>query len=71
MARYRSTKPYWIKAKYAGECSRCKKTINRNEDALYFSSTRTMLCSGEDCGKQHDRDMAADDFDQAQYQSQY
>jgi hypothetical protein len=28
-----------------------------------------MLCNGEDCGKQHDRDMAAAEFDEAQYSS--
>jgi hypothetical protein len=67
MGRYRSTAPYWLTVKYAGECSRCKAKISKGEQALYFSSSRTMLCKGEDCGKQHDRDMAAADFDEAVY----
>jgi hypothetical protein len=71
MGRYRSTKPFWLTVKYAGECSRCKAKLNKGDTALYFSSTRTMLCNGEDCGKQHDRDMAAAEFDEAQYSSGY
>jgi hypothetical protein len=48
-------------------CSRCKAKIAKGEQAMYFSSARTMLCKGEDCGKQHERDMAAADFDEAVY----
>ena len=67
MGRFKSTRPYWITAKYAGECSRCKAKIPAKADALYFPSTRTMLCDGENCGKQHQRDMAAADFDESMY----
>jgi hypothetical protein len=66
--RYRSSNPYPITARFAGKCSRCKAAIAKGSPALYFPSDRSMLCDGDDCGRQHQRDLAADDFDQAQYQ---
>jgi hypothetical protein len=64
MARFKSSKPYWIDVKWAQECSRCNKTIARHESAFYYPATRTILCNGEDCGKKESAALEADDFDQ-------
>jgi len=58
-----NTTPYWIKTKFGGKCSRCGFGVKKGEDALYFPATRTIMCAGDGCGKQHERDMHAEDFD--------
>ena len=65
--RYRSAAPFWLKTKFGGSCSRCKLGIKKGEDALYFPPSKTLLCSGESCGKQHQRDMDANAFDEQMY----
>ena len=59
----RNNTPYWLKTKFGGKCSRCGLGIKKGEDALYFPSTKTLLCARDPCGKQHERDMRAEDFD--------
>lgn len=59
--------PHWIIARYGGVCTHCKLGIKKGENALYFPASRTMLCSGQECGKQYERDAAANAFDEAMY----
>ncbi len=60
--------PRWITARFDSTCvnSKCAKPIRKGDDILFDG---TAQC--KECGEQHQRDIAADDFDQAQYQSQY
>lgn len=67
----RSTSPYWIKTRYGGKCERCKLGIKKGEDALYYPASKTMLCAGQDCGRQEQRDMDANKFDEAMYSGQW
>ena len=75
MGRFKSTRPYWLTVKYGGECSRCKRKIIKGERAFYYphgtGGTSTLLCSNDGCGFQASRDLAADDFDQAQMSGSY
>ncbi len=70
MARLRSTAPYWLKAIYGGICSRCQGPVKKGEDILYFPQTKRLLCAGDSCGRQHQRDMDANAFDEAMYNYQ-
>ena len=63
----RSNAPYWLRTKYGGVCSHCKLGIKKGEEALYFPATKTLLCAGQECGRQHQRDMDANAFDEAMY----
>jgi hypothetical protein len=63
----RNNAPYWIKTRYGGKCNRCKLGIKKDEEALYYPATKTMLCAGQDCGRQEQRDMEANAFDEAMY----
>lgn len=56
--------PRWLDARYAGACAACSAPVKRGDPALYFPTTRSIHC--KPCGEQHDRNVAADDFDQAQ-----
>ena len=63
----RSSAPYWLTTRYGGQCSRCKLGIKKGEDALYYPASRTMLCAGQNCGRQEQRDMDANRQDEAMY----
>ncbi len=65
--RRRNNAPYWITVKYAGVCSRCKLPIKKGESALYYPAGKTMLCNGNCCGKQEQRDMDANRQDEEVY----
>jgi hypothetical protein len=69
MAHY-SRNPYWITARFSSHCT-CGADIRRGDRAFYYPSTKATLCSKDTCGKQAERDLAADDFDAAVYASQY
>jgi hypothetical protein len=58
-------------AKFASECAKCGTRIAKGQPICYDPSKRAAQCMGDSCGAQWQRDIAADDFDQAQYQSQY
>lgn len=64
-------KPGWITARFISKCSRCGRRIVKGERIFYYPADKTALCSDDGCGQQAQRDIAADDFDQAQYDSQY
>ena len=70
MQRTRSTRPFWMTSKFGGSCSRCKLGIKKGEQIFYYPANRTVLCAGDGCGKQAERDLQADDFDQAMYSYQ-
>jgi hypothetical protein len=57
-------------SKFGGSCSRCKLGIKKGEQIFYYPANRTVLCAGDGCGKQAERDLQADDFDQAMYSYQ-
>jgi hypothetical protein len=61
-----SGRPFWMVAKFGGVCSSCKLGIKKGESIYYYPATKTVLCSGDGCGKQAERDLAANDFDLAQ-----
>lgn len=60
----RNTAPYWLTTRYGGKCSRCGFGIKKGETALYYPATKTLLCAGDGCGKQEQRDMDAARFDE-------
>ena len=70
MGKFRSTRPFWMTSKFGGVCSRCQEPIKKGEQIFYYPADRTVLCAGDNCGKQAERDLAADDFDQAMYSYQ-
>lgn len=55
--------PLWISAKFASECPQCHVAILKGNRILYFPSHRHAIC--ESCGRQYERDLAADNFDAA------
>ena len=60
----RSNAPYWLITRYGGKCSSCGFGIKKGEDALYFPATRTVMCAGDGCGKEHQRRMDAERQDE-------
>ncbi len=66
MGRFvRSTRPYWLKSKFGGKCSKCGFGIKKGEDIFYYPATKTVFCAGDGCGKKEAAALASDDFDQA------
>jgi hypothetical protein len=61
----RSLSPYWITARYSSNCSQCKAPTRKGEQIFYYPNNRTVLCSGEDCGKKASREFEANQFDEA------
>ena len=66
MNNRRSSRPFWLKTRFGGKCSRCGLGIKKGEDAFYYPADRSILCARDPCGKQAERDLHADDFDIAQ-----
>ena len=71
MRNHRDTRPRWLSTRYAGTCARCGRAIPKGENALYFPADKKVLCAGENCGAQQQRDNDAAAFDEMQYNSQY
>ena len=69
----RSYAPYWIKARYGGQCSnpQCLRGIKKGEDILYYPATKKVLCCYEPCGQQAQRDMDAERQDEETYHYGY
>lgn len=67
MRPLRDTRPFWLKAKFGGKCSKCGFGFKRGSDVFYYPVIKKVLCAGDGCGKQAERDLRADDFDQAVY----
>ena len=46
MGRFvRSTRPYWLKSKFGGKCSKCGFGIKKGEDILRLSGNKdSVLC---------------------------
>jgi hypothetical protein len=63
----RNSAPYWITTKFGGKCGRCGLGIKKGEDALYFPADKRLLCARDCCGKQQQRDMDAERFDESVY----
>lgn len=66
----RTRAPFWLTTKYGGKCSRCGLGIKKGEQALYYPSTKTLLCQREPCGQQEQRNMDAEKFDETLYNYQ-
>jgi DNA repair protein RadC len=47
---YYSGDPYWLRAKFSGSCSRCKKEIKRGDRIFYYPKTKDVFCDGAPCG---------------------
>jgi DNA repair protein RadC len=47
---YCSGDPYWLRAKFSGSCSRCKKEIKGGDRIFYFPKTKDVFCDGDLCG---------------------
>lgn len=62
---YRNPNPRWLTARRPDHCSNgdCRAAIEPGDAAMWFPQSRAIYC--EACGEQHDRDVAADDFDAA------
>ena len=71
MKRNRSTRPFWMLSKYGGTCSKCKRGFKKGEEIFWYPAERTALCAGQECGRQAERDLKADEDDQRMYESQY
>jgi len=67
---YRSD-PRWLSVKYACKCERCGAAIKRGDQAFYYPSTKSMLCSKDECGGQAGRDFNAAAFDEAIYNGSF
>jgi hypothetical protein len=65
MTRHRGKGPHWMTLRWTNKCSRCNALIPKGGEAFYYPDTGTILCAGEDCGRQAARDLAANDFDEA------
>jgi hypothetical protein len=63
--------PYWLFAKYPAMCSKCKAAIPKGGRAFYYPSTRTMLCSGIECGDAAGREFVLLSQDEAVMDSQW
>lgn len=66
----RNQSPFWLTTRYGGVCDRCKLGIKKGEKALYYPAGRTLLCNGDACGKQEQRNMDAERFDEQMYHYQ-
>jgi hypothetical protein len=62
MKRHRNASPVWMAARFASACA-CRQAIRRGDRILYHPASRTAQC--QTCGKEHQRNLAADDFDLA------
>ena len=56
--------PLWIKAKFLSVCCRCKRQIKKGDKAFYYPNSKTIYCESDSCGKQEERDFAANMFDE-------
>ena len=41
---------YWVTARFVSVCSKCGKRIVKGERVFYYPSSRSALCSREECG---------------------
>jgi len=57
--------PRWIELRYACDCARCGAPIPVRGRAFYYPNTRTVFCSGANCGQQESRDFGAAAADEA------
>lgn len=69
--RYYASDPRWITARYPGKCEHCGATIKAGASIFYYPSSKTVLCAGEECGKQADRDTNAANHDERWMQNQF
>jgi hypothetical protein len=66
----RNNAPYWLVTRFGGKCCQCGFGIKKGEDALYFPATKKVMCAGDGCGKQYQRDVEAARFDEEVYHYQ-
>lgn len=66
-----SSDPHWITLRHPAECSKCKAKLRPGLRTFYYPATRTMLCSGDDCGLQASRDLDAAKQDEDFMSSQF
>lgn len=64
MRTYRSTRPYWLNAKFASKCT-CGKQIRKGDRIYYYPATHSAVC--QDCGDKAAHELAAADFDEQVY----
>ena len=62
--RRRSESPYWLTARYDGECSHCHRKVKKGERIFYFPNGRSVFCDAEDCGERESRAFEAAKFDE-------
>lgn len=63
----RNLAPYWILTRYGGKCEHCKLGIKKGEQALYFPDTHKLLCAGNECGRQKERELKENAKDAVMY----
>lgn len=64
---YYAGDPYWLRAKFPGSCSRCKKEIKRGDRIFYYPKTKDVFCDGDPCGAAESRSFEAAAQDEFYY----
>lgn len=54
-----SNDPRWITVRYAATCACCSRRIKPGERAFYWPLSRTLDCTGPDCGMKSAADTRA------------
>lgn len=64
MNRY-SGDPYWLTARFGGNCSRCQRPVKKGDRIFYYPKGKTVLCDGADCGQEASAEFTAAAQDEA------
>ena len=64
MARY-SRDPYWLNARFASDCAKCGKRINKGDRIFYYPITKSPMGSACGCAEDAAADFSACAFDEA------
>jgi hypothetical protein len=57
--------PYWLKARFPGECAKCKARFAKGGRIFYYPRDGRTLCEKDECGGAASRDFDAHAFDDA------
>ncbi len=64
---YYAGDPYWLRARFSGSCSRCKKEIKKGDRVFYFPKTKDVFCDDDLCGAAESRSFEAAAQDEFYY----
>ena len=66
-----SADPYWITLRRPAECSKCKAKLRPDLRVFYYPNSKTILCSGDNCGLDAFRSFEAAKQDEGFVSSQF